>query len=386
MSTNRYVRGGALALPRPDYPKGPYAYPKPNYPRNPPKLFPGNQNRPPYYRPGWPNKLPPRAVRPIPIGSPPIVGGSRFLRFMLPRVLPWIGWALLAYDLYELYRLWKENKSPMGGYISCKQSVPRWQQWSFEAGPACYAYVPVGPNGNWGPGSPWLNRFEQTENQFRYDTIEAFYFPENPGFTIPAWTGYQPLAPWLPDIDLRPIFPPWIEPLTPPLLPSWPPVPKPVRVPWPFGEPIRPNPEPQPPGEPKGYHRPTPDVKYYPDPRPNGDDWPTRPPPNVKERKVKFRSNSVARKFLGALISGASEVGDLIDSLYEALPNKLQDAEATIKEKLATIYEHANDIDVAKAMENFIRNHLEDRIIGKWLAEAQEGMEEYGLELGSLRV
>ena len=65
-----------------------------------------------------------------------------------------------------------------------------------------------------------------------------------------------------------------------------------------------------------------------------------------------------------ALAFGATEFGDLIDSIYDALPRNRQYGRSYL-DKLSRISSYWNEIDWGKALGNVIWNHYEDKLVGR---------------------
>lgn len=97
------------------------------------------------------------------------------------------------------------------------------------------------------------------------------------------------------------------------------------------------------------------------------------PGPGEREKKGRVRGGiglalaDVAGKYLG-------ESKDFIDAVYGALPRSQQRADfrengykrLTPQQKAKSLWDHAGDIDVAKAAENVAKNELQDRAFG-WI-------------------
>ena len=112
----------------------------------------------------------------------------------------------------------------------------------------------------------------------------------------------------------------------------------------------------------------------------NPRDRPRRPPKGTKERKIK--GNGLLRLF-GKGLSTYSEVGDFIESLWDALPERYQTEDAHLGEKMMDLYENINELDIAKAVENLIKNEIEDRIVGKLIGKTTDT---FGNNLGNALV
>lgn len=175
-------------------------------------------------------------------------------------------------------------------------------------------------------------------------------------------------------------------------------------VPWPEGLPL-PDPRIWPVGLPRPAHAPVrkPEPAYNPEARfppkgnhvpgelrlpnrfPAGQPLPSRPPPRVKERKLQGKGlMKTLVRAMGKALSGYSELGDLVDSLHDALPESLQ-AKGNIYDKLIALYTHANHIDMDQAVKNMIQNEIEDRHMGRKIGKATKHMQEYNLSGGGFR-
>lgn len=298
-----------------------------------------------------------------------------FVRFM-----PWLSAALLAYELWQLYMYYKRAAVPEGGttYVKCMDPDPPKQirrRW----GPnICKLYQPSGAT-HWSMTNRWLHSEQQVTagDWFRSDTVERTFFASDPGPLNPASPpAYFPDIPWPIGV---PRMPPWLWPLTPPLTPTYPPVSPPVRWPAP-GRPVFPNPET--PIPPRG---PAPEPRTVSDPRISTGGAPKPPGPGVKERKARFLSHSVARNVLGRIISGATEVADFIDALYDALPKELRSNRDTLADKVEKLYTHSDKIDITEAVMNLYNETQMDRGYAQAFKELEQGFADYGIDIGSIR-
>lgn len=95
-----------------------------------------------------------------------------------------------------------------------------------------------------------------------------------------------------------------------------------------------------------------------------------------------------ARRFLGWLTSTASEAGDLLDSLYDALPDQYQvdEERPDTREKLEALYKNWQHVDMAEAFENIWSNEVEDRYLGEFFKGVQDGMSIGGVDFGGLKL
>jgi len=109
--------------------------------------------------------------------------------------------------------------------------------------------------------------------------------------------------------------------------------------------------------------------------RRNPHPWRERPP-GTKEKKKQPRSerliekfNKRLRRFVEKGVCPITELIDLLDSFYDALPweirkRYLRKGGITPQEKLRILYEHWDSISPIELMKNVIKNEAEDRLIG----------------------
>lgn len=171
------------------------------------------------------------------------------------------------------------------------------------------------------------------------------------------------------------IVPPWVEPMRPPGAPA----------PWPEAPPVRRPPELQPPVRPEGSQSGNTDPRGVPSTPPAVNPSPAGP--GVRERKVRA-AHSAARRFLGWLTSAASEAGDLLDALYDALPEEYQvdEEKPNYQEKLEALYNGWEHVNMEEAFENIWQNEVEDRYLGKFFQGVQDGMAWSGVDFGGLKL
>lgn len=123
---------------------------------------------------------------------------------------------------------------------------------------------------------------------------------------------------------------------------------------------------------------------------------PVRLPPRVraprageKEAPKRRASRDIAeriRRALGKFLSGASEAGDALDAIYDALPDDVKSKDdKTLADKFWRVYNNAHKVDTRKAMENLVKNDREDRILGPAFGQANENAEDYGFAPWSLK-
>lgn len=250
-------------------------------------------------------------------------------------------------------------------------------------------------------GSPACFDDAQIEDQVKLRSIPGIrpppYDPTRLPDVLRPPTQPKPLPQPQPDPHTRPAPRPWPLPEVAPLpLPAphpapwplpegpWPevdprPVPEPVPAPQP--EPA-PGPQPVPAPEPAPAPRPVPDPLPHIDVTPPGRFHALAPPGrNVRERKVIASTRTRFEQW----ISGATEGMDFVDCLHKALPKDKQAkakryrgadgtwrvARVSFQRKLAAVYKGGGDhLDLPKALDCFVENHFEDKVIGSWNRQA----------------
>ena len=196
---------------------------------------------------------------------------------------------------------------------------------------------------------------------------------------------------------------PWSPPAYFPEVPPLRPMPMPQPIPYPE-VPYRPYPEVVH-GPDRGYYpgvrspvrpRPAPAPGWNVEPTPQPQPVPTPKPPPVqflpdapafprmpvgrgtKERKVMSDQPGYgellrwARRYEHAL-----DGRDFVDAVHDALPKKFQTKSKRLQDRLQAIYEHINDLDVAKALENVMNEIAEDKaggLLDKLRGKAAKGL------------
>ena len=92
------------------------------------------------------------------------------------------------------------------------------------------------------------------------------------------------------------------------------------------------------------------------------------------------------RRLLGWLISAASEGGDFLDSLYDALPDSLRSSDDDTAAKFNKVFFNLDKVDFTEAVQNLIANQVEDRYFGKAFGDMTSALEDFGVELPSLKL
>lgn len=285
------------------------------------------------------------------------------------RFLPYIGWGLTAYELYQWYK--------------GSEGAPRSAEGACGEGPFTHSQRHAGGGFDFlldramsACGTP----LQVANDRVRpFDNVHTLFF-EGPGtgtrFTFQRWfivpPGYgdvdvfQPGAPPVAVPPLMPEIPAWIDPLPQPIQV---PLPVPVAPPYELIPERKPNPDrversdwgydaPPLPGQ----AQPLPEPVPYPMPRP------ARPPSNVRERKVL----SAKAKIVFYLWDKATEAPDWVDAFYEALPDDLRrDLEnahgrpPNLITRAKWTYDHYQEIDLETAFENAVYNLVEDAAAGR---------------------
>ena len=244
-------------------------------------------------------------------------------------------------------------------------------------------------------------------------TVEAPEVPIGNPVRLPVWTFPSARPNYNPIQELDPNHNPRLDPLAPPMpLPI--PVPFPVwtRPPWrpqetPYSDDWGPAPSPPVvnpsvrPGvrprnnpvsnptrpRPRGRPRPatSPGVRPMPTPltnsnptlvlTPGSQPLPTpephlREPPGSNTRERKVVDGGQALRNLRKVFHSMTEACDAIQAVYEALPENVRKAEKKSKRyskcshQANVLYRHWDEVDINQAIENLIKNHIEDKIIG----------------------
>ena len=112
---------------------------------------------------------------------------------------------------------------------------------------------------------------------------------------------------------------------------------------------------------------------------------PSRPVPRTRPRppqQGEKEKKGAIRKGMAQLLElayAATEVSDLIDAVYQALPKRLQKKGLTPQGKAVVLYRNADQIDLNQAVLNIVKNHFTDAVIGRANALADEGWKSTGV-------
>ena len=309
--------------------------------------------RQPASSPGFGKKLPGR--------SP-----SRLPRVPVPPLLKFLELADEAQDLYEWYRSQQPGYTP-GGWIQCRACPP-------------HPNYPIRPGGTVYVAAPNCNGVAMGCLTGQGATTPIGWFSPDPSWPGMAWTDIRYITvnqrhafryTFLnPKVGNATVYPPRYIPQ--PVLP--------MAAPWrmrdPNNERNRLN-DPQP-FEPPAQAAPAPNKGGW-----SNDGTPTRPqnrPPRRHEKEKKTRNIGVQ---LFNSLDFLSEMSEVIDSIYEALPEKIRkEVEKNWRdeaifldkggqygvdradEKLAALWKYWDQLDANQAWKNIAANQLEDQIHG----------------------
>lgn len=282
------------------------------------------------------------------------------------RFLPWVGLGLLAWELWNLYRSAKWARAPRG--YTKTSSCGRQDDFFSSVGTTCAQQQPQ-----------WI--LEMFPIRDYHNPIYTYSI--DPPTTYGGYPANFVEGEWYK--NGQPIFiPPAFSPLPNDVFDPWiPPAPRPLPyevLPHRTPSPDRGN---GPAVKPRIVGEPTVSVG------PNGVTRSTAPHArvrhraNVRERKVSpygTQGMRLLRWFQWAL-GAVTEAGDIIDSVWSALPGEVRWTPGVRKNtpqaKLKDIWDHYDQIDIDKMMENLVLNQIEDSIIGA--ANAQAGKAGNGL-------
>lgn len=355
---------------------------RPPTPANTPVKLP-NRPLPGWFKPMRPPSIP--AFPRSPFMAPGAAIGGRFLS----RFIPYVGWALLAYDLWELWNWYRTRYGPPDGWtLKCRDGTKYEAFSNHSAANNCTTgfQVPEGPIDqiNVEPyncnvfGCKWrdliLGRWANAAKT-RFDFDEIWYAPA----AVPAgqfdYTPPKPKKPlYIP--PNRPYSPaefwPEVDPLSlPPLAPVPTPRPLPPRLPRIPRNPWRSPTESSQRG-PSTRTRARNDPRFYP-----------RRPPNKGDKEQKW-STPYAKSILAKIFSYATEVAEGIDCFWDALPKEFRTKNARYDQRLADLYKHFDKIDLNTALYNVAVNFVEDAVVGGLIGAAQKAGLKVGLNPGAL--
>ena len=347
-------------------PRQPLPKPEPRKPtpRPKPKPLPKTLPRPPGVKipPGWAAGLTPRG-RAIVLAR----GAGRFV--------PWLGWLLLAWDIWEWLKPYQAfNLSGYTKVEDCTMQSPRY--WATTVS-LCGVKTdvprqhPVGfPAfvGGWIDNNTGIGGKYVYEERWNKDVAGPYWIP-------PPYSPYIPLFP---------------EPYAPEIVPN-------PLVPGP-----QPRNRPDVPFRLRPHRRNVPDVteRRYPKPKPRPRDEPRiiigttsrvhydknphkREPPDKYTRETKKQWTSFAA-FLAAqkIFREITEVSDWVDAFWQTLPGNLKwvpGQPQTLELKLKALYNNLDKVDISEGLMNLATNHLEDLAVGKLHGLVDKSAKELGV-------
>lgn len=361
----------------------------------------------------------------------PAVGGAAASR-LWGRAIPWIGFGLFAYELWDLWRHTAGGRAGMKmlGYtltLDCGRPV---DFMSTASSSICGAYfgqpaisVWNGVNfqsllGGW-QGTPPAGLHRPAE---RWSKTAAAPRPHNIGQPAPdSFVGGEP-KPWVPNWPRPDIPNPTADPTETPIAQ---PMPMPAPMPWrnlpqlddspwretgPYPQPDF-NPEedpyewefpvPVPSPQPSPSPTPFPPTAEGPSPAPEPSPAPTPfPPPGAtggpvvrwgprvrqrpgrREKEKKVRSLPGAAQIVYRAANWVTETADLVDSFWWALPAKYRSRPVRVGDhwekpplqaQLRDLYRHWDKVDMDKALKGVVNNMLEDAAIGAFGEASKRG-------------
>nr|QXN72824.1 MAG: hypothetical protein [Microvirus sp.] len=348
-------------------------YSPPGFQRGaPPVPKPANDNRPP----------------PANDNNKPLKAAQTALRGLgkVARLHPYVRGLGLALDLYDLYRAYQGQAAQPGGWNLAGWSV------DCQVGPLNYLFggaVSCGRTASqpkttegtiFDGGGAWFINFWQTRipaglPNYWQGVVSARYRQNKVGPVPPPVPELGPEIPALPPIWQTPAVPEVAPAIDPMALPIGQPVPVPQPLPWRVIPARRTNP----------WRSPSEQTQRGPVTRaparavgptieigPNGtrsirpQHRRARPPEGTKERK--FAAN--IRLGLNLATDAVTETKDAVEAIHDALPARFQapkngNLDAGLQDMMFALWDHFDQIDMAKAIENLIKNQVEDAIIGR---------------------
>lgn len=178
-----------------------------------------------------------------------------------------------------------------------------------------------------------------------------------------VWPSNAPL----PGANPAPGVPPMVDPLSNPVRPGQL-SPTPMRVPYALIPHVGPNPDRSPTEQPQRGNALPPPAGGPPSPPPPGggrDPW--RPDRRPRRREKEKKLGAKGAVAIGVAMF-ATEATDVIDALWDALPDYNKSRrfrrDLTAADKYADVYKHWETVDAEEAIENLIINGIEDAVIG----------------------
>lgn len=239
--------------------------------------------------------------------------------------------------------------------------------------------------------SEWVSEWQVVDPNTASNICERVWHRTLPAEEAPEFVPAQPevlpqFMPWpdeFPDVQAVPAVMPQLDPATKPI---GKPAPQPETLPWavlpyrqpnPWRDPVEQTergPKPEPALGPPVGEQPPPIVRPPLNPEFPGGKVVVRPPsfvipnrpPRKGEKEKKLAISLPAGHPVMQGIGAVTEGMDVIDAIYWAIPKKYRPKGFTNPwDKARAIYDNADNIDWEKALENILKNEIEDQIIGR---------------------
>lgn len=340
--------------------------------------------RVPLFEPS-PKRMPkPFGIKPAHIPASPLAPFRRaplqIARRILPRLLPGLGWALLASDLYDLWQWWRDQvpgDDPLRQQTCNEVEEPhRRKVYDWRRFPGCFTFQPVThPGYDVIPArtsnlNRWLFQWQQggtgVPSSTRFNTLRCWDYGNIPVGSVPNPFPVDRPVPMVPMPEDNPYpypFAPEPFPFHPPLVRPRPlPEPPPIIRPLPgVGGPVIPSRDLSPDGPvaAPGRHE-------------------VRPPDGTEREKKKRMSPGASfkiYKFLNKYGGSYMELDDAVAAVYKGLPWKLRrwrgrdgvwrDRDHTSASRLKRLYSSLGQLDVEKAMIELVKDQVSDYAFGK---------------------
>lgn len=367
-----------------------------------------------------PLKITPRKIPGVTLPKPPVPKGVglKFAGRGLARFVPGVGTVLIAADALQFFQQLNSGPNPLFWQKDIDCGYGRYMRWNVftncgshitppNTPPVPITTDPVNTSSihYWSeplplPAAPARLTFQRSERWVRISgapvpTLIAYNVPMvvpiSVPFLNPAGMPLSPVVgtprpkPW-PEAVARPGEQPSADPegdpaqqprpgQAPKSRPIWnvPPMPFPITIVPGVGSPTAPTPRPSP--QTQELIVPAPGAASAPRVNTRNNQAQARNrSPRKREKEKKIHVRTVAGG-AWALINVFIEGLDFLDVIWKALPDeKRSKGNITPYDKAKDVYDHIDEIDIAKAVENYLNNQIEDMIygtIGKQVAKAQ---------------
>lgn len=106
---------------------------------------------------------------------------------------------------------------------------------------------------------------------------------------------------------------------------------------------------------------------------------PKRPKGPEVKRRVTDSASYRAFRVIQDIFHNITEVQDVVDSLFEALPAELQKGVKTPQGKIMAILNNIESLDWGAALYNLAYNHIEDKVAGRFFAKLKNAARDLGI-------